>query len=162
MTKIGIISDTHVGKNDDSILGKLSDNFDDVDLIFHTGDITQQDVLDELSVIAPVIAVKGNADSFILNETEIISINNFKIILNHGIGLSDDFDKIFEFGEKYSADIVVTGHTHKPHLNFKENMCFINPGSFNRPIDSDASIAILEITKENKNVNDIQVNFIKL
>ena len=67
-----------------------------------------------------------------------------------------------EFGEKYSADIVITGHTHKPHFNFKDNMCFINPGSFNRPIDSVASIAILDIDRDEDVVNNVKVNLIEL
>ena len=161
MTRIGIISDTHVG-SDGSILEKLGNHFEGVDLICHAGDITQQNVIDELSTIAPVISVKGNADNLNLNETEIIKVNKFKIVLNHGVNLSDDFDKLMEFGEKYSADIVITGHTHKPHFNFKDNMCFINPGSFNRPIDSVASIAILDIDRDEDVVNNVKVNLIEL
>lgn len=161
MTRIGIISDTHVGSGG-SILEKLGNHFEGVDLICHAGDITQQNVIDELSTIAPVISVKGNADELNLNRTEIIKVNNFQIVLNHGIDLSDDFDKLFEFGEKYSADIVITGHTHKPHFKFKGNMCFINPGSFNRPIDSVASMAILDIDKDENVVNNVKVNLIEL
>ena len=162
MTKIGIISDTHIGKNDKEILENVSKHFEGVDLILHAGDVTQQKVLDELSTISPVIAVKGNADNLDLNPTEIIIVNNFKIALNHGVGIADDFDKLYEFGKTRGADIVITGHTHKPHFKFTDNMCLINPGSLNRPIDSKSSIAILNIDKEDKLISNIKVNIIEL
>ena len=162
MTKIGIISDTHVGKNMDGILEKVSNHFDGVDLILHAGDVTQQKVLEELSTIASVIAVKGNADKLDLNATEIIIVDNFKIVLNHGVGLSDDYDKLYEFGKVHGADIVITGHTHKPHFKFKDNMCLVNPGSLNRPIDSNASVAILDIAKQEKLISNVKLNLIEL
>ena len=162
MTKIGIISDTHVDENMDGILEKVSKHFDGVDLILHAGDVTQQKVLDELSTIAPVIAVKGNADDLDLNSTESILVNNFKIVLNHGVDLSDDYDKLYEFGKAQGADIVITGHTHKPHFKFKDNMCLVNPGSLNRPIDSKSSVAILDIDKEEKLISNIKLNLIEL
>ena len=74
MTKIGIVSDTHVGEENIEILENVSKHFKGVDLILHAGDVTQQKVLNELSTIAPVIAVKGNADSLDLNLTEIIIV----------------------------------------------------------------------------------------
>ena len=54
---IGVISDTH---------GRISSGvpkaFKDVDLIIHAGDIGDEKVLDKLSKIAPVVAVRGNMD----------------------------------------------------------------------------------------------------
>ena len=162
MTKIGIVSDTHVGEENIEILENVSKHFKGVDLILHAGDVTQQKVLNELSTIAPVIAVKGNADSLDLNLTEIIIVNNFKIALNHGMDLSDNYEKLYEFGKSQGADIVITGHTHKPHFKFTNNMCLVNPESLNKPIDSKASVAILNIDKEEKLISNIKVNIIEL
>jgi hypothetical protein len=161
MTKIGIISDTHVGNNDEGVIEKVGEHFEGADLILHAGDITQKSVLEELSTIAPVIAVKGNADTMNLNSTELVMVNNFKIALNHGVDLSDDFDKLSLFGRAHGVDIVVTGHTHKSHFQLRDNMCFINPGSLNRPIDCEASIAILNINEKDKLITDIDINFIE-
>ncbi len=72
-------------------------------------------VLDELIVIAPVIAVQGNNGSVELEITDYIEIFNFKIVLNHGTRLSNDFSKLYDFGKSCGADILITGHTHKPH-----------------------------------------------
>jgi putative phosphoesterase len=54
---IGVISDTH-GR----LPSGLSNAFKDVDLIIHAGDIGEETVLDKLSKIAPVAAVRGNMD----------------------------------------------------------------------------------------------------
>lgn len=160
--KIGLISDTHITQK----RGKLSQNvlkaFKDADLIIHAGDITQVKVLDELQKIAPVIAVSGNNDKLNLNKTEIIKIENFKVVINHATTYSNDFEKLKKFASKNNADILVTGHTHKPHCEIIDDILFINPGSSNRPVKSDASVAVLNIEEKHKTVSDVEVTFIRL
>lgn len=160
--QMGLISDTHITQK----RGKLPDNvfkhFKYADLIIHAGDITQEKVLDELRKIAPVIAVAGNNDKLDLNKTEIIEAENFKIAINHATNYSDDFKKLKRFASKHNADILVTGHTHRPHFKIIDDILFINPGSSNRPIKSDASVAVLNIGEKHKKVSDIEVKFIKL
>ena len=97
MVKIGIISDTHVSEKRGKLNEKIFEYFQDVDLIFHAGDITSPKVLDELSTIAPITAVKGNNDKFELENTEFISVNSFQILLNHGTNFSANFDQLYEF-----------------------------------------------------------------
>lgn len=149
---IGLISDTHVTSKRGKLSEKIFDKFDGVDLILHAGDITTQDVLDELSRIAPVIAVLGNNDKLDLNKLEIIEIKDKKILLAHGNGIDD----LYEFGLKYDADIVVSGHTHRPNYEIINDVILINPGSSNRPIKSDASVALLRIDEK------VAVEFIDL
>lgn len=160
--QIGLISDTHITQK----RGRLSENvfnvFKNADLIIHAGDITQQKVLDELEKIAPVIAVAGNNDRLDLNRTEIIEAENFRIVVNHATSYSNDFDKLKRFASKHDADILITGHTHKPHCKIIDDVLFINPGSSNRPIKSDPSVAIVNIDEKHKSVSDIDVNFIKI
>ena len=59
-----LISDSHVGDRVKRLQAKLLDDIKakKPDLILHGGDIAVQEVLDELSEIAPVIAVQGNRD----------------------------------------------------------------------------------------------------
>ena len=159
---IGLISDTHITQKRGEIPKKVFEEFDGVDLIIPAGDITQKKVLDELGEIAPVIAVLGNNDKLDLNKTEIIEIENFKIGINHGTSYSDDFEKLYKLAIKLDADVLITGHTHKPHLKVIDDVLLINPGSSNRPINSDESIAVLNIDKIHESVSDIEVNFIKL
>lgn len=159
---IGLISDTHITEK----RGKLSQNvfkaFDKVDLIIHAGDITHQKVIDELESIAPVTAVLGNNDKLDLNKTEIINVENFKIAVNHATRYSADFDKLYRFAKKSEVNILITGHTHKQHCKIIDDILFINPGSSNRPIGSDKSVALLNIADEDKSVNDVEIDFVKV
>ena len=70
--------------------------------------------------------------------------------------LKDKIKDLPALGLKYGADIVVSGHTHKPSCERIDNMLLINPGSSNRPIESNASIALLKINDE------VDVEFIDL
>lgn len=55
--KLGIISDTHNLLRPE-VLSALSN----VDTILHAGDISSQEILDQLQSIATIYAVRGNAD----------------------------------------------------------------------------------------------------
>lgn len=137
----GLISDTHITPKRGKLPEKVFKEFEGVDLILHAGDVTTQEVLDNLKKIAPVIAVLGNNDTLNLNGHEIIDISHKRILLVHGDKVKD----LYEFGLKYGADIVVSGHTHRPNYEENSGMILVNPGSSNRPIGSNASIALLKI-----------------
>ena len=139
---IGLISDTHITEKRGKLSEKIAEEFKKVDLIVH--------------------AVLGNNDRLDLDRTEVIDVGNFRIAVNHATSYSADFEKLHKFALKMGADVVITGHTHRPHLRIIEDVLFINPGSANRPIGSEPSIAILEIDDKQKTVGDIEVNFIEL
>lgn len=138
---IGLISDTHITPKRGNLPEKIFELFDGVDLILHAGDITVRDVLDDLNEIAPVIAVLGNNDDLNLEKYALIEAEDKKILLVHG----DKCNDLYEYGLKYGVDIVVSGHTHKPNHEIVNGMHLINPGSSNRPIKSNASVALLKI-----------------
>ena len=168
--KIGLISDTHITEKKGKLSEKVLESFKNVDLILHAGDISSQTVLDTLNSIATTIAVEGNNDrtrkTLDLKSKEIIEIGDLRILLIHGDKLpSRKFDKYCEFAQKHNADILISGHTHQPHFEKMKNVLLINPGSPNRPIKNDASIAILTIDKEKdyKNKLDkVNIEFIKI
>lgn len=168
--KIGLISDTHITEKRGKLSQKVLDSFKNVDLILHAGDISSQSVLDALNSITSTIAVEGNNDrthkTLDLNPTEIIEINDLRIVLNHGDKLqSENFDKHYEFAKKLNTDILITGHTHKPHFEKINNIILINPGSPNKPIKSDPTIAILTINEETEYKNKFDklcIEFIKI
>ena len=168
--KIGLISDTHITEKRGKLSEKVLEYFKNVDLILHAGDISSQKVLDSLNQIAPTIAVEGNNDrnrkTLDLSPLKIIETNDLKILLVHGDKLpSGKFDKYFKFAQKNDVDILISGHTHKPHFEKENDIILINPGSPNRPIKSDASIAILTIDEEKEYENKLdkaKVEFIKI
>ena len=184
--RIGLISDTHITEKRGKLSKQVLDSFKGVDLILHAGDITTPDVLDTLNLIAPTIAVEGNNDrkgKLDLNPIESVEIDDLKIVLVHGDKLPSNkidelkiiltysnipkgkIERYYAFAQKHNADILISGHTHKPHFEKVENTLLINPGSSNRPIKSDASIAILNIDEENdyeNKLDKVSVEFIKI
>ena len=65
-----------------------------VDHIIHAGDIDKKEVLDELEKIAPVTAVRGNADkdwAVYLPEKALLEFEGNKIYVIHNKGMIDDF-----------------------------------------------------------------------
>ncbi len=159
---ISLISDTHVTEKRGKLPRKVFEEFKYVDLIIHAGDITHEKVIRELESVAPVVVVLGNNDLLDLNKTEIIEAGNFRIVVNHATSYSNDFEKLLKFASKTDADVLVTGHTHKPHCRIIDGILFVNPGSSNRPIKSDASVAVLDIGDNQKKADEIEVNFIDL
>ena len=148
---IGVISDTH-GR----IPSGVSNAFKGVDLIIHAGDIGEQAVLDKLSKIAPVAAVRGNMDfgkwTRRLPETEVIEIGQIVLYVLH-IANRLDADPV-----KTGFKAVISGHTHRPDVSEKNGVMFINPGSASYPkFGHPASAALIQIEG-----NDLNVNFIRL
>jgi len=120
--RIGLISDTH------GLLRPEAISFlRDCDHIIHGGDIGKASVLDALSEIAPVTAVRGNNDkgawADALAETEIVRLGEVYIYAVHDIGQLD-IDAVAA-----RIQVVVSGHSHVPGMREKDGILYINPGS---------------------------------
>ena len=121
MTTIGVISDTHGLLRKEAIeLLKGSD------LILHAGDIGKKSVLKELKRIAPVIAIRGNVDqddwATNIDETQTFERDGVSIYLIHNI-------KEIHINPVGRFDVVVSGHSHKPRCEVKNEVLYFNPGS---------------------------------
>lgn len=138
--KIGVISDTH-GLLRDEVIQIIKDS----DLIIHSGDIGELDLLKRLNEIAPVVAVRGNCDKGAwadeLKNSEVVEVGDFFIYVIHNL---DDLNL-----DPAAAGfrVVISGHSHKPLNYTKDNVLFLNPGSagprrFKLPI----SAAVLKIS----------------
>jgi hypothetical protein len=146
-TRIGILSDTHLSQPSELFNAHVATCFDDVSIIFHAGDLTNDAILSVFKG-KKLYAVHGNmCDTSSRNQfpaVRKITINNFTIILTHGYGYGyhDIEDRLFsEFAE---ADCIVYGHTHKAVCHRLGHILFINPGSFGNA----GTYAILEIDSE--------------
>jgi predicted phosphodiesterase len=89
MTTIGVISDTHIragGKR--QLPPRVFEDFKNVSLILHGGDLTSEHVLTDLETIAPVLAVYGNNDGWELTnklpQTRRVPVEECVIGLTHG------------------------------------------------------------------------------
>lgn len=120
--RIGIVSDTHGFF--DPTLERL---FEGVDLILHAGDICGEEVLQALERLAPVVAISGNCDKGYrtsrLPEWRLKEFRGIWILLVHN--LKNSSKRILES----RPQIVVSGHSHKPHLYEQRGTLFVNPGS---------------------------------
>jgi putative phosphoesterase len=121
---IGLVSDTH-GLLRDSVLDALAG----VTTIIHSGDVGGDWVLDALGTIAPVHAVFGNTDLAgpRLEERLALDAGGLSIHVSHGHELgSPTPEKLLR---RYSADILVYGHTHVPLVHRAEGRLVVNPGA---------------------------------
>jgi len=156
---IGIISDTHVPDRANTLPKKVVDEFSNVDLIVHCGDITSPQVLNELKDLSKVVAVKGNMDYLELPRKEILDINGIKIGIIHGdiVYPRGDTLKLKYLGLEMGVDILISGHTHTPLIEKQKDILILNPGSPTTPRCPIKSIMKLEIEDKKVNANLIPI-----
>ena len=120
--RIGLISDTH-GLVRPEALVALRDS----DLLIHAGDIGKPEVITALESVAPLVAIKGNNDrgswARRLPETRKIALGAAKLYVIHNVN-ELDFDP-----SSRGFRVVISGHSHKPVIQTKNDVLFVNPGS---------------------------------
>jgi len=132
MKRIGVISDTHIPKTAPDIPRVIYDEFRNLDLILHAGDLVEMQLLEKLQNIAPTHAVRGNMDTpevrSALPEKDIIKVAGTRIGLIHGYGppakLIETVSKEFK-----RVDVIVFGHSHMPFCEKLKKTLFFNPGT---------------------------------
>jgi uncharacterized protein len=97
------------------------------DFIIHAGDICDSMVIDELARIAPVTVVRGNNDTGAwanaLPETELVKCGGIFIYVIH------DLEQLDIDPNGAGVRVVVSGHSHKPVIEHRDGVVFVNPGS---------------------------------
>jgi len=120
--RVGLISDTHR-----LIRPEALDALDDSDLIVHCGDIGDQAVLDALRTLAPVRAIRGNNDKGAwarrLPTYDVVKVDSHAIYVLHNLAELDLDPTAVGF------TVVVSGHSHKPAIEKRGEIFFVNPGS---------------------------------
>lgn len=139
---IGLISDTH-----GLVRAEVHEALAGVELILHAGDVGGDDVLDELALIAPVHAVYGNTDvpgHPRLAREVVREVGGLTIHVSHGHELgSPTPEKLLQ---RYAADVLVYGHTHKALVARAGGRLIVNPGAAGpRRFDLVPSVARLMI-----------------
>jgi hypothetical protein len=138
---IGVISDTH-GRLPDAAVKLLRR----ADLIVHAGDVGEPYILSRLEQLAPVIAVRGNMDRASwadgVKQFEAFEVAGHTIYALHDLGQLDC--------DPTAAGIavVISGHTHRPTIERKKNVLYLNPGSASRPKHGmGATVALLHLSR---------------
>jgi uncharacterized protein len=129
---VGVISDTHGLLRPAALEALLG-----VDHILHAGDVGATCILDKLREIAPLTAIRGNVDvsgvCATLPPTEVVELGGRLFYLVHAL---QDLDI-----KPQAAGVaaVVYGHSHRPEIQQREGVLYLNPGSagprrFNLPV----------------------------
>ena len=119
---VGVISDTH-GLLRPEALEALAGS----ELIVHAGDVGDPAILERLAEVAPVRAVRGNVDGGAwarsLPLTEVVEVAGAHLYVLH---ILDELE--LDAGAAGMA-AVIYGHTHRPALERRDGVLFLNPGS---------------------------------
>lgn len=150
MTRIGVLSDSHLRAADPDLTRALAQAFAGVDMILHAGDITNLSVLDCLQ--APEVhAVAGNMDgpevAARLPRKLVLQVEGKHIGLIHGWGspfglagrVRAEFDQV---------DCLVFGHSHRPLNAVTGGVLMFNPGSVNSGLIGSGTVGILTVDQE--------------
>jgi putative phosphoesterase len=123
--RVGLLSDTHGLLRPEARAFVMG-----CDYILHGGDVGSPDILEQLAAIAPVFAVRGNNDkgpwAMRLRETELIRVGHVFVYIIHNVE-ELDIDPVAA-----EVRVVVSGHSHKPMIEERDGVLFVNPGSCGR------------------------------
>jgi putative phosphoesterase len=119
---VGLIADTH------GLLRPEAKAFlQTADYIIHAGDIGDGAILGELRAIGRLYAVRGNNDigpwAEPLPVTEVLRLGAVGIYVIH------DLAELRIDPVALGVQVVVCGHSHKPSLERRHGVLFLNPGS---------------------------------
>ncbi|SEE53683.1 metallophosphoesterase family protein [Pseudomonas migulae] len=137
--KVGVISDTHGLLRPEAVAALQG-----CERIIHAGDIGSVDVLDQLALIAPLHVVRGNNDldapwAEHLADSLRFDLNGLETLLVHDIA---DVPVVLDVAIK----LVVTGHSHKPLIEWRGERLYLNPGSAGRRrFKLPVTLALLEV-----------------
>jgi len=149
---VGLISDTHGLLRKEALIALTG-----CDLIIHAGDIGKPEIIQELSTVAPVVAVRGNIDKgswasqFPL--TAVADADSALIYVLHDIQQLDLDPTAAGF------QFVISGHSHKPGHTERSGVTYVNPGSagprrFHLPI----TVARLDLSQSPASVEFIHLS----
>ena len=122
MPRVGLISDTH-----GLLRPEATEFLRGSDFIIHAGDIGDPGVLRELNAIAPVTAVRGNNDkgawAEAIPETAVLQVGEIFVYVLHNLAELDLDPATAGF------QVVVSGHSHRPSVQRRDGVLYVNPGS---------------------------------
>lgn len=151
MPRVGLISDTHGLLRPEAIAFLRGSDF-----IVHAGDIGDAGVLKELKALAPVTVVRGNNDKARwaedIGETEVLQIGDVFIYVLHNLA-ELDLDPVAA-----GFRIVVSGHSHRPSVEDRDGVLYVNPGSSGpRRFKLPVAVGELEIVGHSVNAKVVEL-----
>jgi uncharacterized protein len=122
MLTVGLISDTHGLLRPEALAALQGCGH-----LIHGGDIGNAAILDTLGAIAPLIVVRGNNDTggwaAAIPETALVELDGVRIYTLH------DLNAIGIDPAAQGVRVVVSGHSHRPRVQERGGVLYVNPGS---------------------------------
>jgi uncharacterized protein len=122
---VGLISDTH-----GLVRPEVYQGLEGAELILHAGDVGGRSILQQLAAIAPVRAVYGNTDppgEPDLAQSLDLRIDGLTVHVSHGHEVGRPTPE--RLLARYTADVIVYGHTHTPLIEHLDGRLVVNPGA---------------------------------
>ena len=131
MKRIGLLSDTH-----DCFDEKLYRFFDNVDELWHAGDIGSIALVDEMAALKPLKAVAGNCDDHLVRsiypEIQQFIEDDVEVLMMHIGGYPGNYSYAARrLIEKAPPKLFISGHSHilKVMNDTHFQLLHINPGA---------------------------------
>ncbi len=152
--KIGVVSDTHNNINNINAIISIFNELN-LDLVIHTGDITNSSSLEKFSRLkSDLYGVYGNNDRSEPNLVEVAKKNNFNFqepprilsFCKKKIAIFHEPEDITDFLHcNNDIDIVIHGHTHRYRNEFMNDILFFNPGESAGMLKGRNAVGILDL-----------------
>lgn len=129
MTRVAVISDTHVPRGARRLPEACLAELRAADAILHAGDVTSVAVYEELGALGPPLyAVAGNIDEpalqALLPEERVVELDGVRIGMRHIARSPEALLARFR-----GCAAVVFGHSHLPVVERRGETWLLNPGS---------------------------------
>lgn len=137
--KIGVISDTHGLLRPEAVAALQG-----CEQIIHAGDIGSPEILQQLAQIAPLHVVRGNNDQDApwarqVPDYLMLDVGGWRTLVVHDIA---DVPALLDT----PTPLVITGHSHKPLIEWRGATLYVNPGSAGRRrFTLPVTLAVLEV-----------------
>jgi len=140
--RVGVISDTHGLLRPEAV-----DALVGCELIVHAGDIGKPQVIEVLKALAPLQIVRGNNDVKLRWAAPLADVLRFDMGGWQTLLVHDIADVPAALDEP--VRVVITGHSHKPLIDWREGRLYLNPGSAGpRRFKLPVTVAVIEIKGE--------------
>lgn len=147
---LAVVSDTHATTGH-ALSGRTLEAVREAERTVHAGDFTTASVLEAFEEEAARLeAVFGNNDEPAIRErlpaARTLEWAGLRLVVTHRRDGGET--GLAMFGREREADLVVSGHSHRPDLTRTDELVLLNPGSHARPRGNRPAHAELEALEE--------------
>jgi len=148
---LGLIADTHLPTRWAELPAAVFEALRGADVVLHAGDIGALSVMDQLSALAPVVAVHGNDESEeaqrALPYQQLLALGGVRLLLCHSHLPDAGAERASRVGDAWGpklaqraaqarrvgANVMVLGHLHIPFAVTYDGVWLVNPGAIASP-----------------------------